>query len=216
MSYNPIPPRVWPRVENRCAYDTDVSYSDTLLKQQLYKGNVLQYKGNSARLTKSQRYSQLANLHGPSRTKVFATQSVSYSNPNKTGLLRVGYTTFPYPNQITGAPNNTAGPFAYGIPDPAGCPTYSVNDGGTLICGTYANPCTQEIIEKVERSSLVCNPASASDVPGLGQLCWDNRIQPWFPRNRFSMNNSGTKWPTNYKGLVSAVDLSGCILKVRP
>lgn len=218
-TYLPIPPRVWSRVQNLCTYvnpDSDYSSVYIPLTKQIvsqaqadyeekmqYKGNILQYKANSAQFTKSQRYSQIAKGAGPNRTKVFATQSQTYSNPNTTGLLRVGYVNYPYQNQIVGAPNNISGPFAYGIPNPNNCSGNSIQDGGNLVCGTYANPCSGEIIQRGKLSSTVCNPASASNVPGQSILCWNNKTQTWFPRSRYFMNNSTNKWPINYKGFVA-------------
>ncbi|NDB61881.1 hypothetical protein EB001_26085, partial [bacterium] len=173
--------------------------------KQIYKGNILQYAGNSARLTKSQRYSQLARCAGPNRTKVYATQSETYTNPNTTGLLRTGFQTYPYPNQIVGAPNNISGPFQYNVTNPNDCSSNSIQDGGTLVCGTYANPCSGEIYISSDSNAVVCNPAAASNVPGPGYLCWNKKVHPWLPRPRYSMNNSTNKWPTNYKLFVSAV-----------
>jgi hypothetical protein len=223
--YNPRPPRAWSRVQNPCIY-TDPSsnnyksvyipltnqtvtlaqanYEDKLLQ----KGNILQYKGNSSQLTKKQKYSQLAKGFGPNRTKVFATQSQTYTNPNTTGLLRANYATIPFPNDLVGQPNNISGPFQYAVPNPNGCVGYSLQDGGNLVCGTYANPCTGEIIKTGVSSSVICNPASASDVPGSATLCWDTKVQTWFPRQRYIMTNSGDKWPEGYKGFVSAVTLA--------
>jgi hypothetical protein len=228
MSYNPNPTRVWSRVQGQCTYiNPDSSYNEAYIPitgqtvsqaqadyemQLFYKGNILQYKGNSATLTKSQRYSQVARMAGPNRTKVFATQSETYTNPNTTGLLRVGYTEYPFPNQIVGAPNNTSGPFGYGIPNPNNCSGNSIQEGGTLVCGTYANPCSGEIYKQGSTNATICNSASASDVPGRSLLCWNTKIQPWFPRQRYFMNNSSDKWPDNYKGFVSAIDLSNCKL----
>ena len=173
--------------------------------KQFYKGNILQYKGNSARLSKSQKYSQLSRMVGPNRTKVFATQSETYSNPNTTGLLRVGYTSYPFPNQIVGAPNNISGPFAYGIPNPNNCSANSIQDGGILVCGTYANPCSGEIYIQGSTTATICAPTSASNVPGPSILCWNNKIKTWFPRQKYFMNNSTDKWPVNYKGFKSAL-----------
>lgn len=220
-NYNPIPPRVWSRVQNQCTYIVPGStYEEAFIPltgqivsqaqadyetKQIYKGNILQYKANSARLTKSQKYSQLARCSGPNRTKVFATQSQTYTNPNTTGLLRQNFSTYPYPNQIPGAPNNISGPFAYNIPNPNDCSFNSVQDGGILVCGTYANPCTGEIYKTGSNISTICNPASASNVPGPSLLCWNNKVQTWFPRQRYFMNNSTDKWPQGYKGFVSAV-----------
>ena len=72
MSYNPNPPRAWSRVQGRCTYvNQDSSYnlvyipligqtvssSDAAYYDKLqYKGNILQYKGNSVGLTKNQKY----------------------------------------------------------------------------------------------------------------------------------------------------------------
>jgi hypothetical protein len=220
-NYNPIPPRVWSRVQKPCTFTVPGSdYTQSFIPltgqtvsqneadyetKQIYKGNILQYKGNSARFTKSQRYSQLARCAGPNRTKVFATQSQTYTNPNTSGLLRVGYQTYPYPNQIVGAPNNISGPFQYNVPNSNDCSGNSVQDGGTLVCGTFSNPCTGEIIKQGINPATICNPASASDVPGSSVLCWNNKVQTWFPRQRYFMNNSTDKWPVNYKGFVSAI-----------
>ncbi len=220
-NYNPIPTRVWSRVQNPCTFIVPGSdYSQSFIPltgqtvsqdeadyetKQINKGNILQYKGNSARLSKSQKYSQLARCVGPNRTKVFATQSQTYTNPNTTGLLRVGSQTYPFPNEIVGAPNNISGPFEYNIPNPNDCSGNSVQDGGILVCGTYSNPCTGEIIKKGVYPATVCNPASASNVPGFSTLCWNNKLQSWFPRQRYFMNNSTDKWPINYKGLISSV-----------
>ena len=227
-NYNPIPPRVWSRVQNQCTYlipgstyqqayipltGQSVSQEQANYEmKQIYKGNILQYKANSARFTKSQKYAQLARLAGPNRTKVFATQSETYTNPNTTGLLRVGYTTYSFPNQIPGAPNNISGPFAYNITNPDNCSGNSIQDGGTLVCGTFANPCSGDIIKTGNTSATICNPTSASDVPGYSVLCWNNKVQTWFPRQRYFMNNSTDKWPVNYKAFVSAIDLSNCRL----
>jgi hypothetical protein len=227
--YNPRPPRAWSRVQGQCTF-TDASnnvyqsvyipltnqtvtlaqanYEDKLLQ----KGNILQYKGNSSQLTKKQKYSQLAKGFGPNRTKVFATQSETYTNPNTTGLLRVNSSILPFPNNLVGQPNNISGPFQYAVPNPNGCTGFSVQDGGNLVCGTFANPCTGEIIQTGATSSVICNPASASNVPGFSTLCWDAKVQTWFPRQRYVMTNSGNKWPQGYKGFVSAIELPTTIL----
>lgn len=232
MSYNPIPPRVWSRVQNQCTYtdasnNSDINYNQVFIPltgqtvtqaqanyedKLIYKGNILQYKGNSSRLTKSQKYTQLAKGFGPNRTKVFATQSQTYTNPNTTGLQRINTQTYPYPNPIVGAPNNISGPYQYNVPNPNGCPGVSLQDGGTLVCGTFINPCTGDIIKQGVNPATICNPASASDVPGSSILCWNNNVQTWFPKPRYVMNNSTDKWPVNYKGLVSAITPSSLTL----
>ena len=217
--YLPQPPRAWSRVQNSCSVLTDTNTNNSSLAlaertAMLNKGNVLQYNGNSSRLTKSQKYTQLAKGFGPNRTKVFATQSQTYTNPNTTGLQRVNTQTYPYPNGVVGEPNNPSGPFQYNVPNPNGCSGVSIQDGGTLVCGTFANPCTGDIIKQGATSSIIYNPASASDVPGSSDLFWDTQVQTWFPKPRYVMNNSTDKWPVNYKGLVSAINLNKCNLKL--
>jgi hypothetical protein len=221
MSFNylPIPPRVWSRVQNQCTYTVDSSYNSTFvplinktlpppeaifLDKQLYKGNILQYKGNSSRLTKNQKYSQISKGFGPNRTKVFATQGITYTNPNTTSLKRVNSVNIPFPNQIVGFPNNISGPYQYNVPNPNDCPTNYLQDGGNLVCNSYVNPCTGQVIQNVSQQQ--CFPTYCSDVPGkIIDLCWNPKVQTWFPRNNLTNNNSTSKWPVNYKGFVSAV-----------
>jgi hypothetical protein len=224
MSYLPQPPRAWSRVQNACTfinpndnYTLDYSVlvnrqlnpaTANYLTELINKGNVLQYKANSAQLSKKQKYSQLAKGFGPNRTKVFATQSTTYTNPNTTGLLRVASTSIPYPNILVGQPNNPSGPYQPNVPSPFDCSNNGIlEDGGHLVCGTYINPCSQEIVKQsINNNGLVCNPSFCSDVPGRPiNLCWDKSIQPWYPKPRYIMNNSTNKWPINYKGLVSAI-----------
>ena len=233
MSYNylPIPPRVWSRVQNPCTFiNPDDNYTQAYIpltnqtvsqaqadyqEKLLYKGNILQYKNNSSRLTKKQKYTQLAKGLGPNRTKVFATQSETYTNPNTTGLLRVNSQKFPFPNQLVGEPNNISGPFQYNVPNPNGCPPdindcsgNCLEDGGNLVCGTYVNQCTGQIIKAGDPQVLQCYPTYCSDVPGTPQLlCWSSKLNTWFPRQSLTMNNSGNKFPQGYKGFVSAITL---------
>jgi len=220
-NYNPIPPRVWSRVQNQCTNinasnnpnDTvyiplTKQYATPLAAQQqtqmMSKGNVLQYKNNSANLTKSQKYSQISKGFGPTRRKCYATQSQTYTNPNTSSLLRVNYTNIPYPNQIVGAPNNPSGPYQSNVPNPFDCSSNSLQDGGNLVCNAYVNPCTGEVIQTTKTQQ--CYPNYCSDVPGpITELCWNPSLQTWYPRNRLTMSNSLNKWPQGYKGLVSAV-----------
>ena len=223
--YKPTPPRVWSRVQSQCTYtdasdNSNINFEQVYIpltgqvvsqaqanyeKQLFYKGNILQYRINSSKFTKAQKYSQLAKMYGPNRTKVYATQNQTYTNPNTTGLLRVNYSTNSYPNQIVGAPNNISGPFSYNIQNPNDCSGNSIQDGGTLLCGTFANPCSRKIIKQTPTISIICNSASASDVPGPSVLCWNNKIHTFSPRTKYFMNNSTNKWPQGYKGFISAI-----------
>ena len=203
--YNPNPSRVWSRVQNQCTYNLDpptavfvpltgqtinlIDYPRS--KQMLLKGNILQYKQNSSNLTKQQRYSQIAKGLWTNRTKSWASQTQTSTNPNTSSLLRVNYETIPIINQIT---------------DPFGCTVDFLKEGGTLIGNTVVNPCTGEVIKKTFVNQ--CNPSSASDVPGpIIPLCWDSRVETWYPRANLTMNNSTDKWPVNYKLFKSANDL---------
>jgi len=104
--YNPRPTKEWYRYENPCVYQTfsnsTVVYipflqeyvsSDVLAYELavLKKGNILQYKKNSADITKSQRYAQIAKGSWTNRNTTWATQGVSYTNPNTTSLKRINY-----------------------------------------------------------------------------------------------------------------------------
>ena len=120
----------------------------------------------------------------------------------------MGSREIPYPNFIVGEPNNPSGPFKPDAPNPDNCNTNgSLEDGGTLVCGSYVKPCSKEVV-RVGRQpgELICNLSTASDVPGKPiELCWDPALQTWFPKPQYFMNNSGNKWPDNYKGFVSAI-----------
>ena len=219
-NYLPNPPRAWSRVQGTCTYvitdnlynsiyvpltNQTMSLAQAKFQDKLqYKGNILQYKGNTSKITKNQKYSQISKGLWCNRTKCYATQTQTYTNPNTIGLARVNYNNIPFPNQIVGSPNNISGPFQYGIPNPFDCSTNALQDGGTLICGSYANPCTGQIIQNV--SVQQCFPTYCSDVPGpIMSLCWNPKIPTFFPRRRYIMNNSLNKWPQGYKGFVSAV-----------
>ncbi len=216
MSYLPIPPRVWSRVQNQCTFDTSTSnlvyepLTGQFLSQEEYnkqkqiqiKGNILQYKNNSTNLTKKQKYSQIAKGKWINRTKTWATQSLTYSNPNTTSLQRVNTSTL-------AATANT--PFVtntYSIPpNPFNCPIYvlgGIIDGGNLVGTVTVNPCTNDIIKVTSTSN--CNLSTDCDVPGPPiALCWNPRLPTYYPRQNLTNNNSTDKWPVGYKGLVSAL-----------
>jgi len=189
--YFPDPPRAWSRVQNICTTITTNNDTTSLAPYyekaaQINKGNVLQYKKNSSNLTQKQQYAQIAKGMWTNRTKSWATQSDTYTNPNSTGLQRVNYVETPNPS--------------LGV-----CPfATTFKDGGTLVCNTYQNPCTGEVIKGYPSSKY--HPSSDSDVPGpIVPLYWDERLTSWYPRQRYTMNNSANKWPQNYKLFVSAL-----------
>lgn len=208
-NYNPIPPRVWSRVENQCAYSqsdytnssssqivyvptannfqTSADY-ETYYKPAYLKANILQYKANSATLTQKQRYTKIARGQWINRTKTWGTQSQTYTNPNANSYQRVNAIPLPVPT---------------GYQNPFDCSSNTFLDGGTLIGTKTVNPCSGEIIK--ETSVQTCNLSTDCDVPGPPiALCWNNKNQTWYPRQRYIMTNSGTKWPVNYKFLRSA------------
>lgn len=191
--YNPQPARAWSRVQNDCStINLDIN-SPNFKKElnailQINKGNVLQYKKNSSSLTKNQRYSQIAKGMWTNRTKSWATQSQIYTNPNTNSLKRINYVDVVIPT---------------GSKDPFNCSNITYKDGGSLVCNQTVNPCTNEVINTT--SNQLCFLTSDSDVPGpIVPLCWDNRIQTWYPRQRLVMTNSTNKWPINYKLFKSA------------
>jgi hypothetical protein len=212
IQYNPNPPRVWSRVQNSCsviAYKNDDPGANTNFaqadyeRQMLLKGNILQYKKNSSSLTKKQRYTQIAKGMWTNRTKTWATQSDTYTNPNMTSLLRVN-------SSILNPSNNTFS----SPPNPFGCFITAIPDGGNLVCNVVVDPCTQEVIKRT-KSQQLCNPTTDSDVPGQIQpLCWNDGTQTWYPRQRYIMPTSGDKWPVGYKGFVSALTFVGPVLSV--
>jgi hypothetical protein len=203
--YNPIPPRVWSRVQQSCSLNIASPSADVYVpltnkvvpfqqaeyeKRMIYKGNILQYKINSSNITKKQKYSLIAQGKWTNRTKTWATQSATYTNPNNSSLQRVNYIVVPTPSNI---------------PQPQICPDEEFKEGGSLVCNTVVNPCTGQVIEKTGNEN--CYLTSDSDVPGpIQPLCWNNKVQTWYPRQMYIMPTSGTKWPVNYKLFVSAIN----------
>ena len=105
--YNPNPTRAWFRVQNQISYapinnsaevfvpllNRFVSLGEAIrFEQLLAKGNVLQYKNNSANLSRAQQYSKIVRRESVNRT-TWATQSDRYTNANTKWLKRVGNMT---------------------------------------------------------------------------------------------------------------------------
>jgi hypothetical protein len=142
--YNPKPPREWYRYENQCTYSDapiQIQNGQAYLLDVLKKGNVLQYKKNSANITKQQRYAQIAKGMWTDRTTTSASQTQSYTNPNTGSLKRVGYNNINTKNPTVlvnltgrgeGAVNNGAFFLLQDIAAPLTCPTATVNVYGAL------------------------------------------------------------------------------------
>jgi hypothetical protein len=193
--YNPRPTRLWSRVETSCDFNANTTPSQLNDIKMANKGNILQYKKNSAHLTRREQYAQLARGGGPYRTSTWATQTDAYSDPNIRKLKRVNIV-----RNINGDGTTTTETITCG---PTITPVYA--DGGSLIFNVVEDPCTGNTITCPEQN--YCNPTSASDVPGpIMYLCYKtgNNYPTYYPRVRRIMTSSGTKWPYGGKMFVSA------------
>jgi hypothetical protein len=205
--YNPNPPRAWSRVQNQCTYITPNTINETtayipILKksvplgdvareiEMINKGNILQYKENSANTTKSQKYSLIAR-GAWNRKKAWATQTQIYTNPNTNSFKRVNY-----PRVIIIKPNNQQEAAELGQNN-------TIPDGGNLNARIIVSQITGQVIQVFPPQ--FCFPISASNVPGPPMnLCYNDNMQTWYPKQRYVMTNSENKFPENYKGFVSA------------
>lgn len=92
FAYVPRPPRAWSRVQHACTFSEETSAIPSIFSaDMLAKGNVLQYKANSARLSKSQRYSLQVQKKWTNRNTTWASQNPYNSqntNPNTQWLQR--------------------------------------------------------------------------------------------------------------------------------
>jgi hypothetical protein len=71
-------------------------------------------------------------------------------------------------------------------------------DGGTLLCNTRVNPCTNEVTNKTFSND--CYPTTCSDVPGPSTiLCWNDGLTTYYPKTKLTYGNSNNKWPVNVK-----------------
>ena len=189
-SYLPQPPRVWNRFENSCAYrdldfiqgvftDEEVFapfFKKNILKSEFAyelavykKGNILQYKKNSANITKLQRYAQIAKGYWTNRTTTWASQSDTYSNPNTQSLKRVNYgniTTNGNPtNEAINCPpvptppiNNTLPSIGAGGPTPPIIPPPPPTPAGNIpVLPPLINPVQPIDIVIPDGGNLVCS-----------------------------------------------------------
>jgi len=89
---------------------------------------------------------------------------------------------------------------------PLPTPPAVISNGGSLVCTTTVNKCNGEIINKNYISN--CYLTSDSDVPGkIQELCYNSGLATYYPRTRYTMNNSDNKWPQGVKFLRSANDI---------
>lgn len=119
-SYLVVPPREWTRFQNAFSsslvnpfdsinagktvhipfVNNVVNLEDYLYEQAvLKKGSILQYKKNSSNLTKKQRYAQIARGMWVNRSKTWATQTETFTDPNTNSLKRNDYTAYNVSNQ---------------------------------------------------------------------------------------------------------------------
>jgi hypothetical protein len=97
------------------------------------------------------------------------------------------------PTQIDPAPNTIFFPDI--VLDTPSKPII-IPDGGSLICSVQEFVCDGKTKYKFYQPQ--CNPTTDSDVPGtIQQLCWDERLSTWNPRQNYSMPTANNKWPTN-------------------
>jgi len=90
------------------------------------------------------------------------------------------------------------------VPFPEPPPPVVIQNEGTLIVNQTENLCSGETVQRV--ANRFCHPTTDSDVPGtIRELCWNDGIQPWYPRQRYVMTNSANKWPENTTILNSAI-----------
>ena len=196
VTYIPNPPRAWSRVQRQCP-SFELSPENYYKILMANKGNILQYKKNSACLTKKQIYSKMAQGKWTNRNTTYATQNDrGYTNPNIKMLKRNNF--------INIAIDSTTGTIIRETTQPISCPNNNltqndinpiiISDGGTLICNVIENPCT--LYTSQTKANQFCNLTTDSNVPGpIKTLCWNNKMQTWYPKQQLNMNTSGNKWP---------------------
>jgi len=87
-TYIPNPPRLWNRVQLFCS-NYNLTPEEYYKYSMMKKGNILQYKNNSACFTKKQIYSLMAQKKWTNRNTTWASQNDrGYTNPNTKMLKR--------------------------------------------------------------------------------------------------------------------------------
>ena len=203
--YNPVPTHIGYR-SSRCnaVYSPNeiITPETADIIQQQYKGNILQYKENSANYSKSVIYSKIMKGQWSNRKRCYASQGVKYTNPNTNFFLRKGennillngvqtyYPTTcpPYSNLVYYNSNQRADPIN-GV----------IANGEILSCNKEINKCTGYYHETVNNN--ICFSTSCSDVPGKEQLLCYKQSQVYYPKIKRIMTDVGGKFPINYKPL---------------
>jgi hypothetical protein len=216
-NYNPNPTHSGYRVENRCPYNfvsqfssvvynpylqQNISLSENIvLNQMIAKGNILQYKKNSSNLTKQQKYSQISKGLWVNRTKTYATQSQTYTNPNTNSLKRIN---IPVNITLNGNPTNLPITCTDNLQSLNPTTTTIINDGGTLLCNSIENTCNGTSITYPNQNYY---PTTDSNIPGpVIYLYYNKGLPTYYPRQRYIMNTSLNKWPLNAKGLCKSAN----------
>jgi len=97
----------------------------------------------------------------------------------------------PQPNNPIPSNNDN---FIPEVPSEAKPDPIVIQDEGVLICSIQEDICTG--FTKQHLSQQLCNPTTDSNVPGrIQDLCWNDGTPTWYPRQRYTMSNSGNKWP---------------------
>jgi hypothetical protein len=196
--YNPPPNNIESRYKPICKQ----------VSQELYKGNILQYKMNSSLITQNMKYSQIAKGIWANRTTTWASQTDQNTNPNTKNLKRVNYTgVIPVcpptpssifsnlpsiPSEINPKPPPVIPPLPPVPPivgpvlppstpvDPGPVPEPAA-EGGTLLCNTTVDPCTGETIFITTPQD--CFSSDCSDIPGpIIYLCYNSTMPSYYPR----------------------------------
>ena len=204
---NPVPPREGYRTSNcNTLYSDDLDIitpeQDDFIKQQ-YKGNILQYKANSCNFSQKMIYAKIMQGRWTNRKKCYASQTVTYTNPNTQYFNRAGglyilldgtATAFPptcpqYTNVVNYNSNQRANPATAVIPS-----------GGVFISNEQIDPCSDYI--KKNPPSIFCFPTTCSNVPGKERnLCYISRNSCYYPKPKRVMTDVGGGLPINIRGL---------------
>jgi hypothetical protein len=205
--YNPNPTRIGYR-NTTCntLYPDETNFitpeQQEVIRQQ-YKGNVLQYKGNSSNYSKKTIYSKIIQGTWTNRKRCFATQQVKYTNPNTQFFANSGNSNI----LLNGTPTNypvTCPPYyniTYYNSNQRADPSVGViSNGGVFLYNSQINPCTGYV--KTNPTVNYCFSTRCSDVPGKEMfLCYNSKSNSYYPKPRRVMTDVGGKFPINYKQL---------------